>query len=324
MATKKAPSKKAAAKKAGKKAPAKKTAAKKTAAKKTAGKKAAAKKAPAKKTAAKKKASSKKNGAHKTAVVDTPLKLVIDDDKPAAAQAPELSIVIPVYNEEAILERALRGLVAEVRTMKRPFEIILATNGCVDMTLPIANELQQGDIPELVILECPEPNYGAALRLGIETARGAIILCDEIDLCDVDFYRRALRRLDHDECELVVGSKAMRGSRDRRPFTRRAATKVLNRMLWMTTGFEGTDTHGLKAFHRDACMPVIDRCIVDKDLFASEFVIRAGREGLRVQEIPIELEEQRSPPIHLLNRVPRVLTDLAKLTAAIRFNKGKS
>ncbi|MCP4504469.1 MAG: glycosyltransferase family 2 protein [Deltaproteobacteria bacterium] len=236
---------------------------------------------------------------------------------------PELSIVIPVYNEEAILEGALRSLVAEVRTMGRTFEVILATNGCIDMTLPIAQELQDGDLPELVILECPEPNYGAALKLGIQTARGELILCDEIDLCDVDFYRRALRRLDHHECVLVVGSKAMRGSRDRRPFSRRAATKILNRMLWATTGFDGTDTHGLKAFRRDACMPVIERCIVDKDLFASEFVIRAGHEGLEVQEIPIELEEQRSPAIHLLNRVPRVLTDLVKLTAAIRFNKGR-
>lgn len=121
-------------------------------------------------------------------------------------------------------------------------------------------------------------------------------MCDEIDLCDVDFYRRALRRLDHDECELVVGSKAMQGSRDRRPWSRRAATKVINTMLWATLDFQGTDTHGLKAFKRAALLPVVESCTVEKDLFASEFVIRAGRMGLRIQEIPIELEEQRSPP----------------------------
>lgn len=249
-----------------------------------------------------------------------PLKLVDED----AATAPvELSIVIPVYNEEAILERALRGLIAEVRTLGRPFEVIVATNGCVDNTIPIAEELARGEFPEIVVLRCPEANYGAALKLGIQSARGAIILCDEIDLCDVDFYRRALRRLDHDECEMVVGSKAMPGSRDRRPFSRRAATKVINRLLWVSTGFQGTDTHGLKAFTKAAVMPVVERCVVDKDLFASELVIRAGREGLRVQEIPIELEEQRSPPIQLLNRVPRVLKDLGKLGWAIRVQKTK-
>jgi glycosyltransferase involved in cell wall biosynthesis len=242
--------------------------------------------------------------------------------KPPAAPAalPELSIVIPVYNEEAILEGAVRRLVAEVRELERPFELLLATNGCTDSTVSIAQGLMQV-FPEIVVLQCPTPNYGAALRLGVESARGVIVLCDEIDLCDVDFYRRALRRLDHDECEMVIGSKAMAGSRDRRPFTRRVATKVINRMLWATLGFQGTDTHGLKAFLRAPLMPVVQSCVIDKDLFASELVIRAGRAGLRIQEIPIELEEQRSPPINLVKRVPRVLKDLGRLVIAIRTDR---
>ena len=235
-------------------------------------------------------------------------------------QDPELSIVIPVYNEEAIIERALRGLIGEVRTLGRSFEVIVTANGCRDMTVHIAQELMD-EFPEIVVLESPEPDYGAALRLGIISTRGRIVLCDEIDLCDVDFYRRALRRLDHDECEMVVGSKAMPGSRDRRPFTRRAATKVINTMLWASLGFQGTDTHGLKAFIKEPLMDLVHQCKVNKDLFASELVIRAGRAGLRVQEIPIELEEQRSPPINLVRRVPRVMKDLSKLVYVIRFRQ---
>ena len=57
------------------------------------------------------------------------------------------------------------------------------------------------------------------------------------------------------------------------------------------------------------------------DLFASELVIRSGREGVRITEIPIELEEQRSPPIQLAGRVPRVMKDLARLTYTIRFKE---
>ncbi len=229
----------------------------------------------------------------------------------------EISIVIPVYNEEAILEGALRKLIPQVREMNRPFELILAANGCIDSTLIIADELSE-IFPEIVIFNSPEPNYGKALRHGILAARGKIVLCDEIDLCDLDFYRRALRRLDHQECQMVVGSKAMRGSRDRRPFTRRAATRVINGMLWATLGFQGSDTHGLKGFIREDLLPIVDACIVDKDLFASELVIRAERSGIEIQEIPIELEEQRSPPIHLVNRVPGVLKGLGRLVYAIR------
>ena len=235
-------------------------------------------------------------------------------------KAPELSFVIPIYNEEAILEHQLRALVVELRTLERRFEVLLCANGCRDQTVPIAQELMR-ELPEIAVLSIPEPNYGAALRLGIEAARGSIVLCDEIDQCDVDFHRRALRRLDHDECDMVVGSKAMPGARDRRPVVRRVATKVLNTMLWASLGFQGTDTHGLKAFVRAPLLPVVQSCVVDKDLFASELVIRAGRAGLRIQEIPIELEEQRSPPIHLVRRAPRVARDLARLVVAVRFRK---
>jgi glycosyltransferase involved in cell wall biosynthesis len=237
---------------------------------------------------------------------------------PQADLAPNLSIVIPVYNEEPILERALRTLIAEVRTFNRSFEILLAANGCTDMTLVIARELME-EFPELQLLECPEPNYGAALRLGIETARGDIVLCDEIDLCDVDFYRRALRHLDHDTCDFVVGSKALPGSRDRRPFSRRMATRVINGMLKVALDFQGTDTHGLKAFRRETIMPLVDRCKVEKDLFASELVIRAGMENIRIREIPIELEETRDPSIKLVKRVPRVLQDMGRLVYHMRI-----
>ncbi len=232
-----------------------------------------------------------------------------------------LSVVIPVYNEEAIVEGALIGYLAALRELERPFELIVSANGCRDQTVPIVRELMSSH-PELKLLESQTPDYGRALRAGLLAAANDIVVCDEIDLCDVGFVKRALRRLDHDECDVVVGSKAMPGARDRRPATRRAATRIINTMLWATLDFQGTDTHGLKAMKRDAIMPIVMACVVDKDLFASELVIRAGRAGLRLQEIPIELEEQRSPPIQLVRRVPRVMKDLAKLVVAIRLGRG--
>ena len=161
------------------------------------------------------------------------------------------------------------------------------------------------------------------MRRGLD-AEILVNTCGTIDLCDIGFVKRALRRLDHDECDVVVGSKAMVGARDRRPLTRRLATRVINGLLWATVGFEGTDTHGLKALKRGAILPIVGACVVDKDLFASELIIRAGRAGLRIQEIPIELEEQRSPPIHLMRRVPRVLKDLGRLVVAVRFGDSSS
>ena len=63
----------------------------------------------------------------------------------------------------------------------------------------------------------------------------------------IDFIARRLRCSTQTlELAMVVGSKALPGARDRRPYFRRFATRTLNRMLRTATGWRGTDTHGLK------------------------------------------------------------------------------
>jgi glycosyltransferase involved in cell wall biosynthesis len=239
--------------------------------------------------------------------------------------APDVSIVIPVYNEEGILREAvtelLDGLDVVRHALHAPeltFEVILAENGSRDRTAELARNLST-ERPEVRSFSLGEPNYGKALRKGILEARGAFVICDEIDLCDLDFHRRALEHLRHHDCDMVVGSKAMKGASDERPLLRRTATRVINGMLRVALDFRGTDTHGLKAFDRRALLPVVEACVIDRDLFASELVIRAGRATLRVIEIPIRLHEKRPPAINLVRRVPHVLRGMAKLTYVIRF-----
>jgi len=239
--------------------------------------------------------------------------------------APDVSIVIPVYNEAGILREAIGELLDGLDTVRTAldapglsFEVVLAENGSKDATVEIAEHLA-GERTEVRTFSLGEPNYGKALRRGILEARGTWVICEEIDLCDLDFHRRALELLRHGDADMVVGSKAMKGAHDQRPMFRRVATKVINGMLRVALDFRGTDTHGLKAFHRETLLPIVEACVIDRDLFASELVIRTGRAGLRVLEIPVRLAEKRPPAINLTKRVPNVLRGLAKLTYVIRF-----
>jgi glycosyltransferase AglD len=232
--------------------------------------------------------------------------------------SPEISIVIPIHNEEGILTAAVHDLLAKLPRLGRSFEIVLAENGSADETIGVATGLA-AEHPEVSTFSAPAPDYGLALREGIERARGRYVMCDEIDICDVGFYERALALLDAGSADLVVGSKVMQGAFDRRPFGRRAATHVINGLLRVLLGFKGTDTHGLKAFRRAALLDVARSCIVNRDLFASELVIRAERGGVRVQEIPITIVEKRPPSIDLVRRVPAVIKGLGRLVAAIRL-----
>jgi glycosyltransferase involved in cell wall biosynthesis len=227
-------------------------------------------------------------------------------------------VVIPVYNEEAILQAAVVDLREQLRDFGWPFEILLAENGSRDDTVGIARTLAE-KYPEVSFFSLGEPNYGKALREGILQARGEFVLCDEIDLCLMDFYRRSLELLEHDDAELVIGSKLLAGASDERPIFRHAATMVFNALLRVTLGFRGSDTHGIKAFRRVALLDVVRACLVDKDVFASELVIRAERAGVRIREIPIRVLEKRPPSINLLKRVPNVIKNVGKLFVAIRI-----
>ncbi len=231
-----------------------------------------------------------------------------------------ITIVIPIYNEEAILQAAVVDLIDRLEEFDWSYELVLAENGSTDRTLEIATELAQR-FSQIRFFSVGEPNYGKALRKGILEANGEYVLCDEIDLCDTEFYRRAMGILESGQADFVVGSKLISGATDQRPFVRHAGTVVINGLLRATLGFRGTDTHGLKAFRRRTLIDVAKSCIVDRDLFASEFVIRAERQGIAIQEIPVDVLEKRPPSTHLFRRVPHVLRNLVKLVIAIRVRE---
>jgi glycosyltransferase involved in cell wall biosynthesis len=235
-----------------------------------------------------------------------------------SSPAPSISIVIPVYNEEAILRTAVVDLIDRLASVPWSYELVLAENGSTDETAAVAHELSER-FHQIVCRRTEAPNYGKALRDAILHARGGVVICDEIDLCDTDFYHRALRTLEDPSVDFVVGSKAMAGARDERPYHRRLGTRAINGLLRWTLGFRGTDTHGLKAFLREPTQRVARACLVDRDLFASELVIRAQRAGLGVREIPVRVLEKRPPSVGLARRVPNVLKNLAKLFIAIRI-----
>jgi glycosyltransferase involved in cell wall biosynthesis len=236
----------------------------------------------------------------------------------ADAHNPRISIVIPVYNEEAILESSVLDLRERLAPYGWDYEIILAENGSKDRTVELADELSKR-YPEVHYVSAGEPNYGGALRKGIRKARGEFVLCDEIDLCDTDFHRRAIDMLDSGRYDMVIGSKLIEGAEDERPWARHAASLFYTGLLRALLGFRGTDTHGLKAFRRSKLIEHVEACVVEKDVFASELVIRAYRANLRIEEIPVRVKEKRPPSINLFKRVPNVLKSVVKLTYAIRF-----
>jgi len=131
------------------------------------------------------------------------------------------SIVIPIYNEEVILEESTNAIFSLCKSMGIDFEIIFSENGSTDNTKKIANELIS-KYSEIKIISIPKPNYGNALKAGFELAKNDLVISFDIDYYSESFLREALM-LDS-KYSSITASKRLGSSEDGRRFVRRLAT----------------------------------------------------------------------------------------------------
>lgn len=234
----------------------------------------------------------------------------------------KLSIVIPIYNEEAILEREVGSIVSDMKKVLPDvqYELLLVENGSHDRTHAIAEDLARRHL-EIRAMHLPNAEYGAALKHGLLKAQGEFVVLFNIDFWDVPFIRKALDLLNAEYLDMIVGSKTMQGAEDTRPLVRRIITRLFNLLLRKVFGFSGTDTHGIKFLRRNKMVPIIEACKTEREIFDTEFVMRAQLAGLKSEEIPVVCEERRKTTYTILKRIPRTVKDLIILFFTLRFSK---
>ena len=229
-----------------------------------------------------------------------------------------VSIVMPAFNEAEILATSVADVVAGMQQRSEPYEIIVVENGSTDNTLAIARELETLH-PTLRVEHRDEADYGAALRHGLLHAKGEFVVNFDCDYYDLDFVDRAMQRLHaSDEPAIVVGSKRTPGSDDRRTWARRSVTAVFTGILRVGFGLHVSDTHGMKAMRRDAVDAYARLCVLGRDLFDTELILRVERAGLVTTEIPVTVRERRPARTPILERVPRTVVGLVQLRRALR------
>ena len=228
---------------------------------------------------------------------------------------PQITIIIPVHNEAGFMGPALDRIRRQVRAVTSRYRIILVENGSTDRTHTEALSEAASD-SHLDVIQIDGADYGLAIRTGMEAAgdRGWLVVFD-IDYHSGEFLRRVAEV--GGSADVVIASKRAPGSRDRRPWIRRLATRVFNLALRTVVGSGLTDTHGIKALRAPAVQELLPRVRLTKDLFDTELVLRAERAGYRIVEVPITVEEMREARSSLLRRVPRTLRGLITLRRSL-------
>ncbi len=229
---------------------------------------------------------------------------------------PSFAIIIPIHNEAGFLAPALQKLTSQVDRVAEDYRIILVENGSSDETLAEALDEAERD-SRITVLQLPNPDYGLAMRRGMEyTDDRDWLVTFDIDYFSGPFVRQMLASAD--QADVIIASKRAPGSDDRRPWIRRLGTRVFNFILRRAVGSKVTDTHGIKAFRRSVTEKLLPEVELTQDLFDTELVVRAERDGYRIVEVPIVVEELREARSSYFSRIPRTLRGIRRLRRTLK------
>jgi len=231
-----------------------------------------------------------------------------------------VSVVIPVHNEAAVLEGNVRQIVDGLQSSPVDWDLWLVENGSTDKTGEIARNLASSD-QRIRVLELAEPSYGKAMQLGLLTAPGDVLVNFDIDYWDVKFVEVAAHVVQV-RYDIVIASKNLLLSKDRRGWIRRIASYGFRLILFFGFGLRVSDTHGIKAWRNTAMMREhFQQATPSHHTYDTEIIIRAMRQDAKVLEVPIEVIETRASDRRLMKRVPQAIREIVKLYWRLRNHR---
>ena len=208
-----------------------------------------------------------------------------------------MTIFIPVYNEEGLLVKNTRRLLAFLEGLKRPYEVIIGSNGSTDGTVNLAEELSEAHEP-VRFFHFNARGVGRAFREGIRMAAHDRIITVDMDLSiSLEFIPEAFRLLDHSD--LVIGSKIT--GEQQRSWSRKAASNLFIRLAGRLLHINYHDySIAAKGYRKDLLKRYIEH-VDDHTFYVVEIVHRASRDGYRILEIPVNCLDMRGSRFNLLN-----------------------
>lgn len=236
-----------------------------------------------------------------------------------------LSLIIPAFNEEKIINKTLATVTQFLKDKKYPWEIIVVDDGSSDNTSKIVKKTKNAKI-RLVKLSANK-GKGAALRAGIKVAKGDYILYSDADLsvsiANIDKFMDYLKR----NFDLVIGSRRIEGAEIAvhqswlREMMGRAFTLLTRLILFMNIS---DFTCGFKGFKKAVAKDIFSKSTIDRWAYDSEILFIAKIQGYRIKEIPIVWKNRQDTRVVLKNVVFETLKDLLKIRInhfSGRYNK---
>jgi len=229
-----------------------------------------------------------------------------------SAPGPELSIIIPSYNEELRLPATLSRIAAYTRSSNRAIEVIVVDDGSRDNTVAAAEKFRN-EIPSLRVVSNGENRgKGYSVRHGMQEARGDIVLFTDADLsAPIEEVEKLLPAMKTND--VAIGSRAM----DRSQITvheshfREFAGIIFNKIVRLILRLPFVDTQcGFKAFNRIPCKIIFEQQTIERFGFDPELLYLARHHRLHSVEISVRWGHSPATKVSMLRDSIQMFIDV--------------
>ena len=207
-----------------------------------------------------------------------------------------LSVIIPTYNEE----KTIREIVDRIKRVAIPKEIIMVDDGSKDSTPAILDEMKSAAnlVPDttnrLVVVHKKNGGKGSALKIGIEAAKGDIIIFQDADLeYDPNDYQALLEPILSGQVQITMGSRLVykqniwaKGTPTLRYFLNHLGVRLINMLTNWLYWNRATDYEACYKAFRAAFIKSIP-ITADGFEIDNEIVCKILRLGFEIKEVPI-------------------------------------
>jgi putative flippase GtrA len=232
----------------------------------------------------------------------------------------DVEIVVPVYNEQAVLEATVRRLYTYLgASFPFTWSIVVADNASTDATPRIAAALA-AELPAVRHLRLERKGRGVALREAWSASRARVVAYMDVDLStDLRALLPLVAPLLSGHSDVAIGSRLARGACVTRGPKRELISRSYNSILHAALGARFSDAQcGFKALSAPAARALLPDVRDDGWFFDTELLVLAQRHGMRIHEVPVDWIDDPDSRVDIVRTAVDDLKGVARLAASAR------